>query len=234
MDSDSDTVLKGAVKGDKVMPVLYFLPPSPPCRAVMMLARMIDVNFELKPVNVMEQEQFKPEFVAINPQHCIPTMDDTGLVLWESRAIMTYLVSEYATDDSLYPKDVKVRALVDQRIQFDLGTLYARMTDYYFPTMIMGAPLDETKKARLDEALGWFDVMLKGRTWCAANSLTVADITLLVTVSQIEAMDFDIKPYARVAIWLNRCKGALEAYGYEEINQTGCDVLASLFRSKLK
>lgn len=44
---------------------------------------------------------------------------------------MTYLVSEYATDDALYPKDVRVRALVDQRIQFDLGTLYARMTDYY-------------------------------------------------------------------------------------------------------
>lgn len=44
---------------------------------------------------------------------------------------MTYLVSEYSTDDSLYPKDVRTRALVDQRIQFDLGTLYARMTDYF-------------------------------------------------------------------------------------------------------
>lgn len=47
------------------MPVLYFLPPSPPCRAVMMLGRMINVNFELKPVNVLEKEQFKPEFVEV-------------------------------------------------------------------------------------------------------------------------------------------------------------------------
>lgn len=81
--------------------------------------------------------------------------------------------------------------------------------------MFMGAPLDEAKKARLNEALGWFDAMLKGRTWCAGDSLTVADITLLVTVSQIEAMDFDLKPYARVMLWLNRCKSALEPYGYE-------------------
>lgn len=44
---------------------------------------------------------------------------------------MTYLVSQYATDDSLYPKDVKTRALVDQRMQFDLGTLYRRMADYF-------------------------------------------------------------------------------------------------------
>lgn len=47
------------------MPVLYFLPPSPPCRAVMMVGRMINVNFELKPVNVLEKEQFKPEFVTV-------------------------------------------------------------------------------------------------------------------------------------------------------------------------
>lgn len=29
--------------------------------------------------------------------------------------------------------------------------------------MLLGAPLDEAKKARLDEALGWFDAMLKGK-----------------------------------------------------------------------
>lgn len=44
---------------------------------------------------------------------------------------MTYLVSQYATDDALYPKDVRIRAVVDQRIQFDLGTLYSRMGDYF-------------------------------------------------------------------------------------------------------
>lgn len=44
---------------------------------------------------------------------------------------MTYLVSEYAADDALYPKDVRTRAMVDQRIQFDLGTLYARLADYF-------------------------------------------------------------------------------------------------------
>lgn len=63
--------------------------------------------------------------------------------------------------------------------------------------MFMGASLDESKKARLDEALGWLDAMLKGRTWCAADNITVADVTLVVTVSQIEAFDFDLKPYAR-------------------------------------
>lgn len=44
---------------------------------------------------------------------------------------MTYLISAYAKDDNLYPKDIKIRALIDQRLQFDLGTLYQRMGDYF-------------------------------------------------------------------------------------------------------
>lgn len=47
-----------------------------------------------------------------------------------SRAILAYLVSAYSKDDTLYPRDIRMRALVDQRIHFDLGTLYARLSDY--------------------------------------------------------------------------------------------------------
>lgn len=41
-----------------------------------------------------------------------------------SRPIMAYLVSKYARNDSLYPKDPKQRATVDQMMFFDAGRLY--------------------------------------------------------------------------------------------------------------
>lgn len=47
-----------------------------------------------------------------------------------SRAILAYLTAAYAKDDTLYPKDIRLRAQVDQRLQFDLGTLYARLADF--------------------------------------------------------------------------------------------------------
>lgn len=48
-----------------------------------------------------------------------------------SRVILTYLTAAYSKDDTLYPRDVRMRALVDHRLQFDLSTLYARLFDYF-------------------------------------------------------------------------------------------------------
>lgn len=44
-----------------------------------------------------------------------------------SRAIAIYLVETYGKDDSLYPKDLQQRAIVNQRLYFDHGVLYTRV-----------------------------------------------------------------------------------------------------------
>lgn len=44
---------------------------------------------------------------------------------------MAYLVDQYGEDDSLYPQNTEARALVNQRLYFDLGTLNASIISYY-------------------------------------------------------------------------------------------------------
>lgn len=75
-----------------------------------------------------QKEQLKEDFIKINPQHTVPTLDDNGFILTESRAIGIYLAEKYFPDGhSLYPKDVQQRALINARLQFDCGTLYPRI-----------------------------------------------------------------------------------------------------------
>lgn len=45
-----------------------------------------------------------------------------------------YLVQQYGKDDSLFPKDPKKQALVNQRLYFDVGTLYPTFADQYVST----------------------------------------------------------------------------------------------------
>lgn len=46
-------------------PILYYVPPSPPCRTVLLLGKMLGLDFNLKMVNILEMEHLKPEFVAV-------------------------------------------------------------------------------------------------------------------------------------------------------------------------
>jgi len=50
-----------------------------------------------------------------------------------SRAIICYLADKYPKedDDTLYPGDAQKRALIHQRLFFDMGTLAQRFINYY-------------------------------------------------------------------------------------------------------
>lgn len=52
-------------RGDKIMPVLYYLPPSAPCRAVLLLGKLLNIEFDLRLVDLMKGEHLKPEFVEV-------------------------------------------------------------------------------------------------------------------------------------------------------------------------
>lgn len=68
----------------------------------------------------------------MNPQKTIPVLNDNGLYINESRAIMQYLCNKYSpSDDQYYPKLPEKRAIVDARLNFELGTLQQRFEQAY-------------------------------------------------------------------------------------------------------
>lgn len=105
--------------------ILYGLEASPPVRAVKLTLAALEVPYEFVEVNTRAKENFSEEFLKKNPQHTVPTLEDDGHYIWDSHAIIAYLVSKYGKTDSLYPKDLLQRAVVDQRLHFESGVIFA-------------------------------------------------------------------------------------------------------------
>ncbi|KAG0722493.1 Glutathione S-transferase 1, isoform D [Chionoecetes opilio] len=208
----------------------YWMPLSAPCRASLLTAKAVGADINLKELNLLAGEQMKPDFVAINPQHCVPTLVDGDFALWESRAISSYLASQYGKDDSLYPNDPKARANVDRLLYFDMGTLYHRFGEYVYPVMFRGGSIDEEKLTKLHEALEWLDGFLAGHKWAVGDNITVADHSLAASVSTFKAAGIDLEKHSNVSAWLARCEG--EMPGYAEVNTPGAVKFGEFFKSK--
>ena len=55
-----------------------------------------------------------PEYRAMNPNGRVPVIEDDGFVLWESNAIVRYLMACHASGTALYPENLQARATADK------------------------------------------------------------------------------------------------------------------------
>ena len=94
-----------------------------------MACEALGIDYKYFLCDLQEGDNFKPEYLKINPQHTVPALNDNGFIVTESRPIATYLSDKYGKDDKLYPKDLGVRSTVDARLYFDIGTFYKAFGD---------------------------------------------------------------------------------------------------------
>jgi len=214
---------------------VHGMPLSAPCRIVNMTAECLGVEYNFKMLDLMAGEHMKPEFLAINPMHNIPTMVDGDFVMNESRAIAAYLVNKYGKDDKLYPKDAETRARVDQRLYFDMGVFYKAFGDTVYPIMFGGDKPDQAKFDKLKEALGWVDGFVKDGKFCAGNDdLTIGDLALLATYATLKAAgqaEIDLAEYKNAEAWFEKCVKLVP--NYEKANGEGAAAFGGFYKSKL-
>ena len=75
---------------------LYDGPISPNARKVRLLAAELGLPLERKVLSFAKGEMRAPDYLALNPNGSVPTLDDDGFVLWESAAILRHLAGEAA------------------------------------------------------------------------------------------------------------------------------------------
>lgn len=144
------------------------------------------IPYELKVLSFADGDTKKPEFVAINPRHHVPTIVDDGFTLWESGAILEYLDERFPSKDaaaSLYPGDARARARIRRlgreiESYLDQEGLDPIVMEHFFKD---GAAPDDAKVAkareRVKEELEYFSRELRGK-FLAGDTPTAADFVL--------------------------------------------------------
>jgi GST-like protein len=81
----------------------------------------LGLPYELRLVDLGANEQMKPDFLALNPNHKIPVLEDDGLVIWESGAILLHLGERHDPKGLILPKDARKRSEAIQLAFFQTG-----------------------------------------------------------------------------------------------------------------
>ena len=156
-----------------------------------------------------------PEYKALHPLGAAPVIDDNGLVLAESGAIVEYLTARYGKGRLVLAPDHPDYGQFVYWLHFANGTLQPATGR----NMILGRlnlPDDNAvlraMKGRLDLALGLVEARLGKADYLAGRDLTTADIMIVFTLTTMRLfLPFDLTPYPNIRAYLARV-GQRDAY----------------------
>jgi glutathione S-transferase len=149
-----------------------------------------------------------PEYRSMNPNRLVPTLQDGGLVLWESNAIVRYLADAYGRA-RLRPEDPKTAAVADQWMDWQQTTLAGALTPLFWETV--RKPPSQRSPERIKDLLGQsgkllgvLDALLADREWLAGDAFSMGDIPAGAMLWRWYTMEMDRPVLPNVDRWYER------------------------------
>lgn len=179
----------------------YYNPLSPLSRRVWIALLEKEIPFTPITVNLKEGEQFKREFLEINPFHKVPVIIDDGLRVLESLAILDYLECKYP-QTPLLPKDplqlVKVR-MAQMVANSELSSLV-------IPLISETEESAQLKKAKrkITRIFNFLAELLAEDAYFGGNTLSVGDIVAGNAVILVGKLGYELNQIEEIARWSDR------------------------------
>ncbi len=173
---------------------------------VLWMAGELKLAYDHKDWLPRSQQTRTPEFFKINPNGCVPVIDDDGFVLSESMAINLYLAKKHKS--ALYPADAKNEALAWQWSLWETDRLDRQIVEYVRHTSALPAAerKQEVAEKSWNEVVPALDVLETALTkskWLAGPGFSVADLN--VAGALYRALTLDLAKWPHVQKWLNTC-----------------------------
>jgi glutathione S-transferase len=188
---------------------LYIFPPSGRALGVMALKNHLALDCEVHPIDLSRGDQLTPQYLALNPNTKIPTLEDDGFVLWESNAILFYMAAKQR-ESGLWPSDLKGQADVLRWLAWESAHWDAEscgMVAYEKSSkIVLGlGPPDPAFVARGERNFTRFaavlDASLRGKAWLIGERLTIADFSVGGLVPSAERMALPVGNFPEILRW---------------------------------
>ncbi|BAY25842.1 glutathione S-transferase domain-containing protein [Calothrix sp. NIES-2100] len=184
---------------------LYHSPMSPNSRRVWITLLEKGLEFELVEVK-LDGEQFQPDFLAINPFHHVPVLEDEGFHLVESIAILDYLEAKYPTP-AMLPKEAKDLAIARMVQMVTVNELLSAIMP--LTPQILGLPGGdpekmEQAKQKASTVLKFFDNLLDDRPYFGSENITLAEPVAGTLVPWLAKADVSFSEFPKLSAWCDR------------------------------
>ncbi len=186
---------------------LYNLELSGNCYKVRLFLSLLDINYELIPVNLMAGEHKTPEFLKLNPLGQVPVLEDDGLVLRDSQAILVYLAKKAKKHggEAWFPSDAAGMAQVTQWLLTAANEIARGPGDARVGTKFGGINVDAAQK-KAESILNLIEQHLTKNEWLVLNRPTIADIACFPYIALAPEGGVMLDKYPAINQWCDRVK----------------------------
>ncbi len=193
---------------------LYGNPMSTCTRKALTVFAEKNAKFDFVVLDFMKGEHKSPEHIARQPFGVVPSLDDDGFALYESRAICRYL-DETLPGAKLTPSTAKERGLMEQWISVEqsyftppaMKILYQTLFAQMFGRTGDEAILKEGREGVAKAAVVLDKHLAGGSDYLVGSQFTIADICYLPYIEYLFAAKQGdlITDHKHLAAWWSRC-----------------------------
>jgi GST-like protein len=189
----------------------FYYWPTPNGWKVAILLEELGEAYNLIPVNISRGDQFKPEFLAISPNHRMPAVVDHDVAgdpvtVFESGAILFYLARKtgrFMADDPVLEKETLEWLFWQTGNQGPMAGQLSHFVNY--------APDEnpyalERYRNEYDRCLGVLERRLEGREWIVGDAYSIADMMCWPWVLIANPLTASLDDFPNVSRWRKAVK----------------------------
>ncbi len=144
------------------------------------------------------------EYMAMNPNSVVPTLEDDGFVLWESNVIVRYLAAKHGAG-TLWPTDPRARAQADRWMDWQQTSHNPPLTRVFVnlvrqPGSVPAAEFNEML-AKVERSMDILEEALSRSPWLGGEAFTMAECALAPGVHRYLHLPMERKPRPHLARW---------------------------------